>query len=200
MSIEANKDLEIIETLLNDQSYHIEFNGFLTNHSKQGVVALKGLEASTQRIKEYYNHYAKYTTYGFGLEPPKVSERTITQDNWQVYFGKHCSFTSYCQFFDQKENELGMERLLEEYVPSLLPGCVGSLMHGAIHLGWALDSGNRWMIIEGLAYMAFSYVSCQPDKTFSYTLGSDADKSVFSSLLHIAEAWETNGEELNAWR
>ncbi len=200
MSIEIKKDLEIIETLLNDQSYHIEFNGFLTNHVKQGVVALKGLEASAQRIKEYYNHYAKYTTYGFGLEPPKTSEREITQDNWQDYFGKHCSFISYCQFFDQKEKELGMGRLLEEYVPSLLPGCVGSLMHGTIHLGWALDSGNRWMIIEGLAYMAFSYVSCQPEKTFSSALGSDADKSVLGSLLHIAEAWEVDGEALNNWR
>jgi hypothetical protein len=200
MSTDVKKDLEVVEALLNDQSYHIEFNVFITNHVKQGVVALKGLEASTQRIKEYYDHYVKYTTYGFGLEPPKTSSQIITQDNWKVYFGKHCSFTSYCKFFDQKEKELGMELLLEEYVPSLLPGCVGSLMHGTIHLGWGLDSGNRWMTIEGLAYMAFSYVSCQPEKSFSSTLGPVADKSVLDSLLHIAEAWETNGEALNNWR
>ena len=65
-----------------------------------------------------------------------------------------------------------MERLLREYVHTLLPGCVGSLMHGTIHLGWALDSGNRWMIIEGLAYMAFSYLSCNPDKAYPATHGS----------------------------
>ena len=189
-----------METLLNDQSYHIEFNGFLTNHIKHGVIALQRLEASPQRIKEYYDHYVKYTTYGFGLEAPKTSEHIITQDNWQVYFGKHCSFTSYCEFFDQKEKELGMDRLLERYVPSLLPGCVGSLLHGTIHLGWALDSGNRWMIIEGLAYMAFSYVSCQPEKTFSAPLGPDANKSVLGSLLHIGDAWETDSETLNNWR
>ncbi|QPJ62304.1 MAG: questin oxidase family protein [Candidatus Nitronauta litoralis] len=192
--------LEIVEMLLNDQSYHIEFNGFLTNHAKQGVVALMGLGASAQRIKEYYEHYAKQTTYGFGLETPKISEREITQNNWQVYFGKHCSFTSYCEVFDQKEKELGMDRLLEEYVPILLPGCVGSLMHGTIHLGWGLDSGNRWMIIEGLAYMAFSYVSCQPEKIFSSTFDSEADKSILGSLLHMAEEWETNGEALDKWR
>jgi hypothetical protein len=34
--------LEIVETLLNDQSYHIEFNGFLSNHVKHAVVALNG--------------------------------------------------------------------------------------------------------------------------------------------------------------
>jgi hypothetical protein len=200
MSIDENKALSVMETLLNDRSYHIEFNGFLTNHAKQGVIALKRLDASAKRIEEFYNLYARQTTYGFGLEPPKLSKHIITQDNWQAYFGKHCNFTSYCQFFDQKEKELGMERLLEEYVPSLLPGCVGSLMHGTIHLGWALDYGNRWMIIEGLAYMAFSYVSCQPDKTFPSPLNPNADKSVLDSLLNIADAWETDGEELHNWR
>ncbi len=199
MFTDEKKALNVVETLLNDQSYHIEFNGFLTNHVKHAVIALNGLGASPQRIKEYYDTYAKCTTYGYGLEPPRSSEHTITQDNWQVYFGKHCSFTSYCQFFDQKEKELGMERLLGEFVPSLLPGCVGSLLHGTIHLGWALDSGNRWMIIEGLAYMAFSYVSCHPERTYPATRGPAKDKSVLDSLLRIADAWEADHGAFHGW-
>jgi len=90
--------------------------------------------------------------------------------------------------------------MLAEYVPTLLPGCVGSLMHGTIHLGWGLDSGNRWMTIEGLAYMAFSYMSCQPDKKFPSTQGAETHTSVLGSLLHIAEAWENENEALNKWR
>jgi hypothetical protein len=191
--------LNVVEALLNDQAYHIEFNGFLTNHVKHAVVALKGLGASPQRIKEYYDTYVKCTPYGYDLEPSRPSEHTITQDNWQVYFGKHCSFTSYCQFFDQKEKELGIERLLVEYVPSFLPGCVGSLMHGTIHLGWALDSGNRWMIIEGLAYMAFSYLSCHPERTYPATRDPAKDKSVLNSLLRIADAWEADRGALHGW-
>jgi hypothetical protein len=199
MSTDKVSSLELVETLLNDQSFHIEFNGFLSNHVKHAVVALNGLGASPKMIKEYYDSYAECTTYGYGLEPPRPSELTITQDNWQLYFGKHCCFTSYCQFFDQKEKELGMKRMLEEYVPSLLSGCVGSLMHGTIHLGWALDSGNRWIIIEGLAYMAFSYVSCHPEKTFPEICGQVADKSVMDSLLRIADAWQTDREALRGW-
>lgn len=199
MSADENKEFNIVETLLNDQSYHIEFNGFLTNHVKHAVIALNRLGASPQRIQEYYNTYVKCTTYGYGLEPVRSSEHTITQDNWQVYFGKHCSFTSYCQFFDQKEKELGLKRMLEEYVPTLLPGCVGSLMHGTIHLGWALDSGNRWMIIEGLAYMAFSYLSCHPERIYPETPGLANDTSVLDSLLRIAEAWEGDRGELHRW-
>ncbi len=199
MVTDEKKVLNVVKTLLNDQSYHIEFNGYLTNHVKHAVVALKGLGASPQRIKEYYDTYVKCTPYGYGLEPARSSEHAITQDNWQVYFGKHCSFTSYCQFFDQKEKELGLERLLGEYVPSLLPGCVGRLMHGTIHLGWALGSGNRWMIIEGLAYMAFSYLSCHPERTYPATHGTAKDKSVPDSLLRIAEAWEADRGALQGW-
>lgn len=196
---EEKKVLKVVETLLNDQSYHIEFNGFLSNHAKHAVVALKGLGASPQRIKEYYDTYVKCTPYGYGLEPARPSEHRITHDNWQVYFGKHCSFTSYCQFFDQREKELGMERLLGEYVPILLPGCVGRLMHGTIHLGWALDSGNRWMIIEGLAYMALSYLSYHPKRTYPETRGPAKDKSVLDSLLRIADAWEADPGALQGW-
>jgi hypothetical protein len=199
MSTDKVNSLELVETLLNDQSFHIEFNGFLSNHVKHAVIALNGLGASPKIIKEYYDTYVKCTTYGYGLEPARPSERTITQDNWQVYFGKHCNFTSYCQFFELKEKELGMKRMLEEYVPSLLPGCVGALMHGTIHLGWALDSGNRWMIIEGLAYMAFSYVSCHPEKIFPETFGQIADKSAMDSLLRIADAWDADREALRGW-
>ncbi len=31
----------VVERLLNDQSYHIEFNVFLSNHVKHAVIALK---------------------------------------------------------------------------------------------------------------------------------------------------------------
>lgn len=199
MSTDENNALDVVETLLNDQSYHIEFNVYLTNHVKHAVIALNRLGASPQRIQEYYDTYVKCTPYGYGVDPARPSEHTITQDNWQVYFGQHCSFTSYCQFFDEKEKELGMERLLKEYVPLLLPGCVGSLMHGTIHLGWALDSGNRWMIIEGLAYMAFSYLSCHPERTYPATRGPVKDMSVLDSFLRIADDWETDREALQSW-
>jgi len=199
MPTDEENGQNVVERLLNDQSYHIEFNVYLTNHVKHAVIALKGLGASPQRIKDYYDSYASCTAYGYGLEPQRLSEQTITQDNWQAYFGKHSNFTSYCHFFDQEEKRLGMQRLLGEYLPSLLPGCAGALMHGTIHLGWALDSGNRWMIIEGLAYMAFSYVSCQPEKSFPADPNPLADKSVLDSLIRIAGTWETDREALGAW-
>lgn len=177
----------VVNELLNDQTYYIEFNGHLTNHAKHAVIALAQLGASPQRIKEYYDSYAKLTPYGYGLEPPRASKQDISQNNWTNYFGKRTNFSAYCDFFDQQEKELGTDELLRRYLPSLVPGWVGAFTHGAIHLGWALDAGNRWMMVEGLAYMAFSYVSCHPDRAYLVRGGNE---QAVDSLIRIARVWE----------
>lgn len=182
--------ISLIDKLLNDQSYHIEFNGHLTNHNKHAVIALAGLGASQKRIEEYYKNYAIKTPYGYGLEPAITSKHIITQDNWLLYLGKRTSFTSYCQFFDKKEKELGIMNLLNEYVPKLISGWPGAFTHATIHLGWALDISNRCMIIEGLAYMAYSFVSCHPERILSALPESINQELIFDSILNIAEIWE----------
>lgn len=178
-----DRDRQLVEELLNDRTYHIEFNGHLTNHSKHAVVALARLGVPGPRIKAYYDNYAKLTTYGYGLEPPKPDRHTITEDNWRQYLGQRTSFWSYCDFFDRRERELGLDEVLRGYVPELLPGWVGAFTHATIHLGWALDIGNRWMAIEGLSYMAFTYVSCHPERA---TAPATDDVSPVDSLLRLA--------------
>ncbi|MFA6060556.1 MAG: questin oxidase family protein [Taibaiella sp.] len=193
--------VNLVNTLLNDQSYHIEFNGHLTNHNKHAVVALHGLGASEERIKSYYEAYAFKTPYGYGLEAPKSSKHVISLENWKTYLGKRTSYSSYYQFFDSQEKKLGMDALIKEYLPTLLPGWVGSLMHGTIHLGWALDIGNRCMTIEGLAYMAFSHVSCHPEKIISDPNNHDhlRNKSAIDTLLFISNIWDENSIALKNW-
>jgi hypothetical protein len=55
------------------------------------------------------------------------------------------------------------------------------------------------MIIEGLAYMAFSYVSCNPDRKYPATGDSVKTTSVLDSFLRIADAWEKDGKALHGW-
>ncbi|OJH35069.1 hypothetical protein BON30_40695 [Cystobacter ferrugineus] len=189
----------MIDDLLNDRTHHIEFNGHLSNHVKHAVVALKGLGASPQKIKSYYDGYAKLTTYGYGLEPARPSKHVISEDNWDRFLGKRTSYSSYCEFFDRKEKELGMDELLRRYIPPLLPGWVGAFTHATIHLGWALDVNHRWMTIEGLAYMAFSYVSCHPERASSVPLDRSRGEQAVDSLLRIAGVWDEDGESFHQW-
>lgn len=190
----------LIDALLDDRSYHIEFkhlafNGYLSNHDKHAVIALNRLGASAQRIGDYYRRYAA-DTYGYGLEPPRPSALTIDADNWRHHLGARTGYSDYCDFFDAEERRLGMDAVLKRYLPELIPGWPGALAHGAIHLGWALDAGHRWMTIEGLAYQAFAYVSCHPER--NAPVPAD-DASPLRSILRIAEAWDTRGDALRAW-
>ncbi|MFI2073482.1 questin oxidase family protein [Streptomyces triculaminicus] len=188
----------LVEQLLDDRSHHIEFNGHLSNHVKHAVVALARLGAAPERIKAYYDGYATLTTYGYGLEPARPARSRVTEDNWKDYLGRRTDFTALCEFFDRQERELGMDEVLRRYVPTLLPGWVGAFTHATIHLGWALDAGNRWMTIEGLAYMVFSYVSCHPEQVSAPDDGP-ADASPLDSLFRVAGAWDDDRDALRDW-
>lgn len=46
------------DALLADDSYHIEFNSYLTNHVKHAIVALHGLQAPPATIQRYWDKCA----------------------------------------------------------------------------------------------------------------------------------------------
>ncbi|MEH0419636.1 HAD-IA family hydrolase [Streptomyces sp. B21-083] len=187
----------LVEDMLNDRTHHIEFNGHLTNHVKHAVVALAGLGIAPERIKAYHDNYVTLTPYGCPVEPARAPQQTVDDDNWLQLLGKRQDFAAHCEFFDRREQELGMTEMLRRYLPRLLSGWVGALQHATIHLGWALDAGNRRMAIEGIAYLAFAHVDCHPERAVvSEAYGAELPKD---SLLRIARYWEDNRQELGAW-
>ncbi|MBU2706131.1 questin oxidase family protein [Zooshikella marina] len=191
-------DKSIINELLNDKQYHIEFNGHLTNHVKHAVVALAGMNIPAQKIKDYYENYAKLTTYGFGLEPARASKYVISEENWKDFLGQRTSFSAYCDFFDLQVKKLGLDIVLEKYMPTLLSGWAGAFTHATIHLGWALDIKSHWMAVEGLAYMAYAYVSCNPQRA-AITREQYTNEAPFDSLQRITAYWNNHSTELSDW-
>uniref|UniRef100_A8GCF7 DUF4243 domain-containing protein n=1 Tax=Serratia proteamaculans (strain 568) TaxID=399741 RepID=A8GCF7_SERP5 len=188
----------MINELLDDQRYDIEFNGHLTNHVKHAVIALSGLGVPEERIAWYYRRYAAMTPYGMGLEPPRKARYQIDSANWRSLLGKRSSFSAYCDFFRQQIREQGREQVLASYLPELIDGWVGSLTHGTIHLGWALLAEHEVMIVEGLAYMAYSYVPCHHRRSrYDPRLG---EPRVFDSVLRLANCWQQRREEMLAWQ
>ncbi|MEK8168837.1 questin oxidase family protein [Streptomyces sp. M19] len=142
------------------------------------------------------------------MEPARLPERTVSEKDWERLIGARTDFAGYCEFFDRQEKELGLDGLIRRYAPVLLPGWVGAFTHATIHLGWALDADNRWMIIEGLAYVAFAYVSCHPERAVPQpearpggNTGDEhhGDERAVDSLLRIADVWERDREALGQW-
>jgi hypothetical protein len=196
----------IVDGLLNDPQHHIEFNGHLTNHVKHAVIALHGMGVAAPDIQAYYDNYALLTPYGYGLEPARPATVFFTEANWRQFLGQRKHYASYCRFFEEQERELGMKALLQRYLPTLLPGWAGAFTHATIHVGWALDAGHRWMTIEGLAYMTFTYVSCHPERlqtggSASANPDTDlgADDQPIDSLLRFADDWEQDRDGVREW-
>eukprot|EP00892_Ulva_mutabilis_P004626 jgi/Ulvmu1/2535/UM139_0002.1 len=79
-----------------------------------------------------------------------------------------------------------MDAVLAEHMPRLIQGAAAALTHGIIHLGWGLDAASRWMTIEGLAYMAYTYLDVHPDR---FTPAVHADTTPLDTLLRVAAAY-----------
>ena len=187
-----------IGQMLADDSFHIEFHGYLSNHAKHAVIALHRLGATADDVAAYVEDYAK-NTYGFGLEPSRATEVVLTEENWRDLLGRHEEFEALRRFFQGRVEALGLKGTLELYVPELLPGLVGALLHGTIHLGWALDVGHEGMIVEGLAYLAFSYVSCHPSQAIEGSPARNTDRTPLDSIQRVATDWSRGQQTLERW-
>eukprot|EP00465_Bigelowiella_longifila_P009157 CAMPEP_0185254096 /NCGR_PEP_ID=MMETSP1359-20130426/2731_1 /TAXON_ID=552665 /ORGANISM="Bigelowiella longifila, Strain CCMP242" /LENGTH=314 /DNA_ID=CAMNT_0027836727 /DNA_START=357 /DNA_END=1301 /DNA_ORIENTATION=- len=100
-------------------------------------------------------------------------------------------FPDFMQFFGQEEKRLGMNILLQTYGPVVMQGSSGALLHGVIHLGWAIDACHRAMIIEGLSYMAFTYVTTHVD--------AKGKKNNHKGVLDSLQQFLDRKEELEIW-
>ena len=67
----------------------------------------------------------------------------------------------YKFFFDEIKS-CGVDKTIQEYVPSLLQGIVGAAFHTVIHLGYGLSfrdhPHSEIAIAEGLAYLTYRYL------------------------------------------
>jgi hypothetical protein len=179
--------------IINDRTYDIEFNGYLSNHAKHAIIALEKLEASHDRVDQYWEEYTTLNLPSHKIGVPWEDIKPCTTKEWTQLRGKKENWPGMCFFL---ENELlescdqDVNKLVKIYAPDLLSGLSGALTHGIIHLGWALDavdSENPWMVIEGIAYLNFCHVSVHPE---NFVHSAFEEKSAVDSLIRVASTWE----------
>jgi len=121
------------------------------------LISLYEMGATPQRLLDYYNYYVAR------LEPSIPSMKFINAGNWRFYLGTHQFYNDYKEFFKSEVTRLGsLQSVVSEYVPILIEGVVGGAFHPLLTLGYGieisdLDSGD--LVIDGLAYLAFSFKS-----------------------------------------
>jgi len=189
------------QDLLSDGTYDIEFFGFLSNHAKHAIVALKGLNAPEERIKEYWDRYTSETPYGIPLH--RVSQpnwRDVTPSSsleFREWRGRKKNWQEQQAMMWQEMKQKGggenaVDDVVREYAPELLDGIAGALMHGIIHLGWGIDAGSPWMVAEGLSYLNFCHIGVHPSKFRYCDDPADGGATPIESLSLVANLYEND--------
>jgi len=189
----------VSQSLLSDSQYDIEFHGYLSNHAKHGIIALDRLGASEDRIQEWWDGYTTLTPYSLRLHrTERWDSPTLQPCSKEEFFqwkGEKIHWQSMVLFL-QKELESNerfdhdINKLVEAYAPPLLSGIAGALMHGIIHLGWAIDAGNEWMILEGLAYLQFCHLGIDESLWQTQDAPDDAQSNPLQSITEISRRWK----------
>jgi hypothetical protein len=209
----------VARNLLEDRQYNIEFYGFLSNHAKHAIIALDRLAAPEERVQEYWDDYTNVTPYSIALEKvdpsswdplPIVgvdesssssSRSLLLANKWKdTWRGRKIQWQEQVVFMNQELERLHHDtnQLVQLYAPDLIvSGMAGSLTHGIIHLGWAIDAQSPWMITEGLAYLNFGHLGIDPSLlSWQTEKNDDADATIneigpMDSLIRVANIFES---------
>lgn len=201
MSPQANATMKPLSTpaantLLADDSFDIEFNGYLSNHAKHAVIALDRLGAPVNRVQAYWDGYAALTPYNLPLHPVAQDwavVRPATPADWLALRGKKQSWQELVALMNSDlDSSCGGDAaaLVRTHAPPLLAGAIGALTHGIVHLGWALDAASPRMTAEGLAYLNFCNLGVDAAKLRSAV---HADAGPMQSLVRVAQAVRAEG-------
>eukprot|EP00808_Paulinella_micropora_P004495 g44394.t1 len=187
---------ELYRLLQENQRFHIEFDGYFTNHAAHGLIALYRLGAPAQSLVSYFSSYSTR------LEPARAcSGPALSRENWQSLLGRRSDFTRLKKFFGQELARLGNDcvRLVRLYYPRLAPGMAAAALHPSLHLGLGLDildasqDAGRLVVVEGLAYQTFAFLDLSDVTALRTQLGGDPP----SCLIAQSTKGEMQGSPLS---
>ncbi|CAD5122881.1 unnamed protein product [Dimorphilus gyrociliatus] len=139
------------------KNYHIEYNGFLSNHMIHGIIALYKLAADEKRIQEFIKFYTHKLR-----DPEAINDEYTIED----LKGARISYPKVVNYYRgvYRDCNNDMKAVLEKVWPQLCDGIGGSAIHGLIHLGYALSVEHDPSAIDGLAYTHHSHIPLVCDR------------------------------------
>lgn len=159
-----------------------EYQGQLTNHLPMALHALHQLGATPQRLQGFYDDYCQRLVT---LTP---ASRADAIEDWQSLRGQKDAYPALLATFTDLIEQRGVDQVLRESLPLLLPGVAAAAFHGVIRTAHAVESGHRGEIAAALAYWAWRWQTLGAQQTLNATLSFE---SWAQSLVKQAQMWET---------
>lgn len=149
---------ERLQSLLEEsQSYGPEFGNGLSNHLPMCLVALQQMDATGERLTEFYQHYIPRLN---GFERATEATDPLKSLNQPELFPAHLNY------FNQLIEKQGVAETLKTWIPHLLSGMGTGAFHALLRVGYSIKAENPHETAQGLAYWTSSYLD----------LGSDAEQ------------------------
>lgn len=138
------------ELLTASHRYAPLYGDRLANHLPMALLALDRLGADSATLRRFADGYARRlvpaAVPGSGLDPHEV-------------LGSSGDYPRFLTFFQDRIRESGLDAVLHDWVPVLMPGLAASAFHGMIRLAYAIEGGFEDEIARALAYWAGEYAA-----------------------------------------
>jgi hypothetical protein len=138
-------------TLLLQSRRHAPLYGNrLANHLPMALLALDRLGADAATLRRFADGYAGK------LLPAAASGSAIDPHD---VLGSSGDYPRFVLFFQDRIREAGVDAVLRDWVPVLMPGLAASAFHAMIRLAYAIEGGLDDEIALALAFWASEYAS-----------------------------------------
>jgi hypothetical protein len=138
------------ELLAASYAYAPLYGDRLANPLPMALVALDRLGADAATMRRFADGYARRLVpaagASSGLDPHEV-------------LGSSGDYPRFLVFFQDRIREAGLDAVLHDWVPVLMPGLAASAFHGMIRLAYAIEGGCEDEIARALAYWAGEYAA-----------------------------------------
>jgi hypothetical protein len=141
---------ECRELLTASHRYAPLYGDRLANHLPMALVALDRLGADAATRRRFADGY------GRRLVPAAVSSSGLDPHDVLGSSGDYPRFLIFCQ---DRIREAGVDAVLHDWVPVLMPGLAASAFHCMIRLAYAIEGGLEGEIARALAYWASEYAA-----------------------------------------
>jgi hypothetical protein len=149
--------------------------GKLFTHLPMALQALDRMGADERRLRDFMHAASKQLKVKTPWEPVEMSE-------WRRHLGQTAYYAGYEVFFAEWIRREGLEAVLLQAMPVLLPGVGSAAFHALIRLAYALESEFEAEIAAALASWAVTF---EPLHT---TAATRPALSTMTSLSQIMQA------------
>ena len=179
-------------------AWDIEFGGFLTNHLTHGLIALHSLGSPASLIQRFVAEYQLKLL----PRPPLPTPTTSSPPSTVAELGLRGDFHALCQAYDRATAGLSASELrgaVCEHLGLLLDGLGGAAFHAFIHLCLGVRTDCRPLVIEGLAYLAHSWLPVGGDAASLAGWGREGQLNVLEAAAAIRSEGVLQTMLLQAW-